>query len=100
MSYCTCKTNHGISSTGYCPNCGGVKPRSAEQEKAFASLFSVERFGPEAGRERSTEGLIKEAVGTIADLRAEVARLTAELAEARKERDSLQAKVHELLNLR
>lgn len=84
MTTCICKTDHGISSTGYCPNCGGAKPTTAEQENAFASLFPVERFGSEAGRERSTEGLIKEAVETIAALRAEVATLTKELLVAKR----------------
>lgn len=75
MSACDCKGDHGISSTGYCPNCGHAKPYTAEQQNVLASLFSSERFGSEPGRERDTEGLIHEATATIATLRARVAVL-------------------------
>jgi hypothetical protein len=43
MKTCNCKTDHGVSSTGYCPNCGGAKPLSADKEKLLASLFDREK---------------------------------------------------------
>jgi hypothetical protein len=41
MRTCTCKDDHGISSTGVCPNCGGDKPLSQEQQKLADSFMAV-----------------------------------------------------------
>lgn len=49
MKTCQCASNHGISSTGLCPNCGGTPPLSKEQMAILESFCGTTPPAPGPG---------------------------------------------------